>query len=233
MEKLTYEIVELEERSVVGAGLRTKNDAPDMAEKISGVWSAFLNGGRAKLAAAPDAPALGLYTDYDWSEGSYAVLAAAESPTCPEGFRRVVIPAGKYARFRFHGDVRRATAEMWKTIWAATLPRACRVDFEEYGQPGPDGQADISIYVGLADVCQSCGMPMTEDAQRGTEEDGRLSEDYCCYCRQKGRFTAQCSMEEMVEFCLNVDAAKSLYPDTDTARRAMLEYFPTLKRWKR
>lgn len=233
MEKLTYEIVELEERSVVGMSLRTGNGAPDMAEKIGGLWDAFLNGGREKLDTAPDAPALGVYTDYDWNEGSYAVLAAAESRTCPAGFHRVVIPAGKYARFRFHGDVRRATAEMWGRIWAETMPRACKVDFEEYGQPGPDGQADISIYVGLADVCQSCGMPMTEDAQHGTEADGSLSSDYCCYCCQKGAFTAQCSMEEMVEFCLNVEAAKSLYPDKDAARRAMLEYFPTLKRWKR
>lgn len=233
MNELNYEIVELPERTVVGMGLRTRNDAPDMTARIGGVWAAFLGEGRRKLNAAPEAPCFGLYTNYDWTDGSYEMLAAAQSGVCPEGFRRVTIPAGKYARFTTHGDVGRATAELWGRIWTQTLSRACRVDFEEYGQPGPDGQADIAIYVGLADVCQSCGMPMTEDAQHGTEADGSLSADYCCYCCQKGAFTAQCTMEEMIDFCLNTDAVKKLYASREEGRRKMLEYFPTLKRWKR
>lgn len=229
---MEYEIVELKARTVVGMGIRTRNDAPDMAQKIGGVWAAFLGGERAKVNSAPDAPCLGLYTNYDWADVSYDMLAATQGETCPEGFRRVEIPAGKYAKFTFHGDVQKATAEAWGRIWAEPLPRACQVDFEEYGQPGPDGQADISIYVGLADVCQSCGMPMTEEAQRGTEKDGSKSAEYCCYCRKNGAFTADCTMEEMIDFCLDTEEGKKLYTDRELARSQMLAYYPTLKRWK-
>ena len=84
-----------------------------MAQKIGGVWAAFLGGERAKVNSAPDAPCLGLYTNYDWADVSYDMLAATQGETCPEGFRRVEIPAGKYAKFTFHGDVQKATAEAW------------------------------------------------------------------------------------------------------------------------
>lgn len=228
---MEYEIVELKARTVVGMGTRVRNDAPDMVQKISGVWGAFLGSERAKLNSAPDAPCLGLYTNYDWSDGSYDMFAATESGECPEGFQRIVIPGGKYAKFTFHGDVQKATADAWDKIWAEPLPRACQVDFEEYGQLGPDGQADISICIGLADLCQSCGMPMTGDELRGTEKDGSRSADYCCYCYQKGAFTADCTMEEMIDFCLDTEEGKKLYTDREQAHKKMLEYFPTLKRW--
>ncbi len=108
-----------------------------------------------------------------------ALSAATESGECPEGFERIVIPGGKYARFTFHGDVQKATADAWGKIWAEPLPRVWQVDFEEYGQPDPDGRADISIYIGLADPSQSCGMPMTGDELHGTEKDGSRHERRC------------------------------------------------------
>ncbi len=83
--------------------------------------------------------------------------------------------------------------------------------------------------------CQSCGMPMTEEAHFGTDADGSRNRDYCCYCYQKGAFTADCTMEEMIEFC--IDAVKDITPnpygDPDTAREAMRQWFPMLKRWRK
>ena len=38
--------------------------------------------------------------------------------------------------------------------------------------------------------CQSCAMPMDQPALHGTNADGTLSEDYCCYCYKDGKFTA-------------------------------------------
>ena len=49
--------------------------------------------------------------------------------------------------------------------------------------------------------CQSCGMPLTKTEDFGTEKDGKLSEDYCVYCYKDGAFTADCTMEEMIDFC--------------------------------
>ena len=34
--------------------------------------------------------------------------------------------------------------------------------------------------------CQSCGMPLQAEDQWGTNADGSLNEEYCCYCYQKG-----------------------------------------------
>ena len=81
--------------------------------------------------------------------------------------------------------------------------------------------------------CQSCGMPMLPGIAYGTEADGSLSGDYCSYCYGSGAFLGEMSMEEMIDFCLNTDAVKKLYASREEGRRKMLEYFPTLKRWKR
>lgn len=38
--------------------------------------------------------------------------------------------------------------------------------------------------------CQSCGMPLQNEADYGTEAGGARSEEYCTYCYQNGGFTA-------------------------------------------
>ena len=233
MTRMEYQIVELQERTVVGLGTRVKNDAPDMVEKIGNVWNQFMSEGLQKLHVALGTPTFGIYTNYDWAEGSYDMIAACQSDVCPEEFRKVTIPAGKYAKFSFRGDVKQATADMWGKIWNEPLPRACAVDFEEYSSVDFNGQGDISIYIGLADVCQACGMPMTKKEQYGTEADGTASSEYCCYCYQKGKFTADCTMEEMINFCLDTEEGKKMYTDRDVAKKQMMEYFPTLKRWRK
>ena len=50
-----------------------------------------------------------------------------------------------------------------------------------------------------AGYCQSCGMALTRDGERGTEADGSRSEAYCTYCYQQGRFLQNVTMEEMAE----------------------------------
>ena len=80
--------------------------------------------------------------------------------------------------------------------------------------------------------CQSCGMPLQQPKDHGTEADGSFSWDYCTYCYQKGAFTADCTKEEMVDFCLKVAPAQALDQDPAAARQAMLTWFGTLKRWK-
>ena len=53
--------------------------------------------------------------------------------------------------------------------------------------------------------CQCCGMPMGDTKELyGTEKDGSRSVDYCKYCYEHGAFTSDCTMEEMIEFCVPV-----------------------------
>lgn len=83
--------------------------------------------------------------------------------------------------------------------------------------------------------CQSCGMPLTESGHFGTNSDNSRNNDYCVYCFKDGTFTKDCTMDEMIESCLqfldefNKDADK-VYT-REEARVGMKEYFPKLKRW--
>lgn len=82
-------------------------------------------------------------------------------------------------------------------------------------------------------LCQSCGMPMGEqDELFGTNQDGSKNLEYCKYCYEKGAFTAECTMEEMIEFCVPhmADEASGITPEK--AREMMQQYFPALKRWQ-
>ena len=81
--------------------------------------------------------------------------------------------------------------------------------------------------------CQSCGMPMgATEEMYGTNADGGKSEDYCKYCFDNGVFTAKCTMDEMIEFCVPHMAGANAGMSEDEARKTMREFFPTLKRWK-
>lgn len=79
--------------------------------------------------------------------------------------------------------------------------------------------------------CQSCGMPMgPTDEMYGTNADGTKSADYCSYCYSNGAFTGECTLEQMIEYCVphvvsNADMSE------DAARKMLSEFLPKLKRW--
>jgi len=81
--------------------------------------------------------------------------------------------------------------------------------------------------------CQSCSMPLSEDAQFGKNADGSKNDDYCCYCYPNGAFNSPNeTMEEMIESCIPHVLEANIYPDAESARKMMQEFFPTLKRWR-
>ena len=84
--------------------------------------------------------------------------------------------------------------------------------------------------------CQSCGMPLNAE-NLGTNADGSKNEDYCMYCYKDGKFTNDCTMEEMIEFCaqfvdeVNKNMEKPM--TKEEYKDMMRQYFPMLKRWKK
>ena len=38
-------------------------------------------------------------------------------------------------------------------------------------------------------LCQSCGMPLAQIEDFGTDADGSINSDYCAHCYQNGSFT--------------------------------------------
>ena len=77
--------------------------------------------------------------------------------------------------------------------------------------------------------CQSCAMPMGDD-DFGSEKDGTKNMDYCKYCYHDGEFTRDCTMEEMMDFCVPKTAEATGMSEQE-ARKMSEEIFPKLKRW--
>lgn len=99
---------------------------------------------------------------------------------------------------------------------------------------------DVSVDVLLGNPvgqCQSCGMTLEKDSDKGTESDGSQSEEYCAFCYQLGQFSRNITMEEMVEYNLQDldewNASAGLHFTVQEARAQLLEFLPTLKRWKK
>ena len=81
--------------------------------------------------------------------------------------------------------------------------------------------------------CQSCGMPLGDSTDFfGDNADGSKNEDYCKYCFKNGSFTADVSMDEMIEVCVPHMISANSDINEEEARRIMSEFFPQLKRWK-
>ena len=81
--------------------------------------------------------------------------------------------------------------------------------------------------------CQSCSMPLPENkGLNGTNKDGSINEDYCKYCFEHGKFTWDCTMEEMIDF--SAEQMKKFNPEMDEkeAVNNMKRFFPHLKRWE-
>mgnify|MGYP002626442912 CR=1 FL=1 len=94
--------------------------------------------------------------------------------------------------------------------------------------------APVSMLLDLpegAAWCQSCGMPLANADMLGTEADGSPSLKYCTYCYQGGHFTYECTMEQMVDICVE----HMTYPGSgfteQGARTHMEELLPHLERW--
>ena len=83
--------------------------------------------------------------------------------------------------------------------------------------------------------CQSCGMPLNVSEHFGTNSDQSKNEEYCIYCFKDGAYTSDCTMDDMIEHCLeylddfNKDSDKKY--SKEEARAEMKMYFPQLKRW--
>lgn len=103
----------------------------------------------------------------------------------------------------------------------------------------------ILIMINNQEYCQSCGMPFHsskqseegfssnhEKSQYGTNTDGTINYDYCCYCLKDGAFTFEGTMEEMIHLCIPFMIKNHDNLKEEDAKNMMLSWFPNLKRWK-
>lgn len=84
-------------------------------------------------------------------------------------------------------------------------------------------------------ICQSCGMNIDSDEQKGTNKDETLSEEYCAFCFKGGEFTNSLTLEDQVEMGLSYSPEymnATTEEEKDHIRTQAKEYVSNLKRWK-
>lgn len=145
---MKYEIVNLEEKIIVGISSETSNSDPEMHEKIGRLWQDFYLGGIAETVKnRANEYAVGLYSDY--SDKGYCVTVGNEVSRADNKDLSVkIIPAGRYAKFMVHGNMQTAVNKAWSEIWGLELDRSYTGDFEEYLNSDFEN-ADIAIYIAL------------------------------------------------------------------------------------
>ena len=82
------------------------------------------------------------------------------------------------------------------------------------------------------DFCQSCGMPLASPDLLGTEADGSPSERFCKWCYENGSYQGACTMEDMVDICVEHMATPDAPFSPEEARAYMETLLPTLERWQ-
>ena len=79
-------------------------------------------------------------------------------------------------------------------------------------------------------------MPLTDEVL-GTNADSSKNKEYCMYCYKDGKFTQECTMDEMIEHCakfvgeFNDGSGQRLTREEAIGQMKM--YFPHLKRWRK
>ena len=82
-------------------------------------------------------------------------------------------------------------------------------------------------------ICQSCGMPLINDPQKGgTNKDKTISDKYCSFCFQNGKFVDEgISIQEKIE--KNIQIAISMNIPSKKAKQMAETTIPSLERWKK
>ena len=162
--------------------------------------------------------------------GKYMAGCEADvNAVAPQGWSKWIIPAQTYLVASCTMD---AYGDVFGTICAEEGDNIIATVHERY--PDPNNPNLVELYFPIAAgmlICQCCAMPMTTTAEFGTEADGSPNRDYCTYCYQNGSFGEEKTMEEVIEICIPFSLEAGLYKDAESARKAMMQYFPTLKRW--
>lgn len=88
--------------------------------------------------------------------------------------------------------------------------------------PAPEGK-----------FCQSCGMPIEDPGDCGTNKDGTGNDSYCRFCYSGGRFNEpDITLEGMIEKVVGIMKVMNLMPE-EKVREAAGAFIPTLERWKK
>lgn len=146
--KMNYEIVNLDEKIIVGISAITSNSDPKMGKIIDELWQKLYQDGIYNaIKNKVNEHFIGLYSDY--LDDKYCVTVGSEVSKLENNELTLkIIPAGKYAKFSVHGPLPQIVGEAWSEIWKMDLDRSYTGDFEEYLN-GDAENAEVDIYIAL------------------------------------------------------------------------------------
>lgn len=147
-----YEMIELPQKTIRGLYTRASRKARDYLDMSNGVWIAFY-ANKQHFADNSNKAVYGVYTNYSKGNVEYfdLIVGKEDKPgfTLSGEAKTVTVPAGKYAKFIFRGDVHRDLDACWQAVLQTPLERTYTVDFEEYPNAEDFADTDIHIYISL------------------------------------------------------------------------------------
>ncbi len=144
--------VKLENRTIIGLKVRTKNEDEmnPNTQKIGSLWQNFFTNIMPSLGETPP-PLYGVYSNYESdANGEFDVLVGAKSVELLDAREKVILEEGTYLCFKAKGELPQAVIETWGEIWAyfsdenSKEKRAYRTDFELYLS-----KDEAEIYIGV------------------------------------------------------------------------------------
>ena len=145
---MNYEIVNLEEKVLVGIKERCSNYDEEINVKIGKLWKEFFKKGiYSKITGKINGKAIGLYTNYSENKMEYDTYVVCEVEEENKNYEKIVFEKGKYAKFVVNGnmeDIKKFWVEVWND---KSIPRTFKYDFEEYQN---DDMENIEVHVYLS-----------------------------------------------------------------------------------
>lgn len=80
-------------------------------------------------------------------------------------------------------------------------------------------------------ICQSCGMPMNNHKDFGTDTNTSRNEEYCRFCYDRGEFKTKLPLDKFIEKQVKLAGTRGI-PENE-ARRMAYDTLCKLKRWKK
>ena len=145
---MNYEIVNLEEKVLVGIKERCSNFDEKLSEKIGKLWKDFYEKGiYSEITGKVNGKAIGLYTNYSDNKMEYDTYVVCEVEETNKNYEKIVLEKGKYVKFVVNGNME-DIQKFWVEVWNdKSLPRTYKFDFEEYQN---DDMENMEVYVYLS-----------------------------------------------------------------------------------
>ncbi len=153
---MNYEVVEIEEKYLVGKKIRTTNEDWKCIQEMGALWQNFHGENfSARIDNVINSHSYGVYNNYESDlTKPYDYTAAVEVSECRDDTEEesfVKVPKGKYARFTGKGNVQEIVGQLWQQIWESDLKRSYLCDFEQYNNDSTDmNDQTVEVYISIS-----------------------------------------------------------------------------------